>query len=60
MPKVIIEHTDAITLVMTKGQLLRAMPWITKKIDPKPSIQKVGIAMPSVLRVRIVAMACGR
>ena len=60
MPKIITELTEAITLVITSGQLWSIIPWITKNTEPSPSIMKVGSAMPSVWRVRIVDIAWGR
>jgi hypothetical protein len=34
-------------------------PKTTKKTEPNPNIMNVGMAIPSVLRVRMVAIACG-
>lgn len=48
------------TLVMTSGTLPHSIPLITKNTLPKPSMMKVGMAMPSVSRVRMVTMAWGR
>lgn len=60
MAKIITEQTVVITFVITRGQLLSMKPWITKNTDPRPSIQNVGRAIPSVRRVRIVEIAWGR
>lgn len=42
------------TLVIINGQLLMSMPWMAKPSEPRPMSRKVVMAMPSVLRVRIV------
>ena len=34
-------------------------PWMTKKSEPRPIITKVGMAIPSVSRVRMVTIAWG-
>ena len=47
------------TLVITSGQFSRTIPCTTKRMEPRPSMQNVGIAMPSVFLVRMVAIACG-
>lgn len=60
MAKMIMEQTVAIVLVITMGMLPSRIPWTTKSTEPSPNIRKVGMAMPSVSRVRIVAIACGR
>ncbi len=57
MANMMAEQIVVMTFVMTSGQFSSMMPWITKRIDPRPSMQNVGMAMPSVLRVRIVAIA---
>jgi hypothetical protein len=51
------EQKVVITFVSTKGQFASIKPCITKNIEPRPIITNVGMAMPSVLRVRIVAIA---
>lgn len=58
--KTIIDDTVVMRFVIISGQLLIMNPWMTKNILPNPSRRNVGIAMPSVSRVRMVYMACGR
>ena len=53
------QHTAVIVLVMISGQLPISAPCTTKNTLPTPIDRNVGSAMPSVLRVRIVYMACG-
>ncbi len=57
MPNTIADETVVIVLVMISGQLPNIRPWITKKMLPKASRRNVGIAIPSVSRVRIVWIA---
>lgn len=48
------------TLVIVRGQLPRIKPCMTKNTEPSPSMINVGIAIPSVSRVRIVTIAWGK
>ena len=50
-------------LVMTIDQIMPSLcrrPWMTNANAPIAIIRNVGRAMPSVLRVRMVVIACGR
>ena len=63
MPKTILLQTVVIKLVRksdhnTSG--LCSKPCNIKAELPMPIIRKVGKAIPSVLRVRMVLIACGR
>lgn len=60
MTKMIMESRVAMVFVITMGILPRRIPWTTNSTEPSPNIRNVGMAIPSVSRVRIVAIACGR
>ena len=54
MANTMADETVVMVFVIISGQLKSKMPRITKKMLPNPSRRKVGRAMPSVSRVRMV------
>ena len=63
MPKTMQLHRHVTALVMNIDQIIFGLcsnPCSIKAKAPTAIIRNVGKAMPSVLRVRMVSMACGR
>ena len=63
MPKTMQLHRHVTALVMNIDQIIFGLcsnPCSIKAKAPIAIIRNVGKAMPSVLRVRMVSMACGR
>lgn len=63
MAKTIQLHVHVIALVMNMDHMMPlswVRPWSMKAPAPIAIMRNVGSAMPSVFRVRIVSIACGR